>query len=120
MLSNKALGPDGFTGKIFKSYWDIIKIDVVTAFNALHDTRTAHFNLLNSASVVLIPKKEGAEGIGDYRPTSLVHGFAKLDLLQSAGYQAAGKNAHLGLDKSKCLYSWAKHTRQLHLHQEHG
>ena len=78
MPIDKAPGPDGFTGKFFKSCWDIIKNDVVAAFNALHDSRNTHFNLLNSANVVLIPKKEGAEGIGDYRPISLVHGFGKI------------------------------------------
>lgn len=78
MPADKAPGPDGFTGKFFKSCWGIIKNDVVAAFNALHDARNKHFSLLNSANVVLIPKKEGVEGIEDYRPISLVHGFGKL------------------------------------------
>lgn len=34
--------------------------------------------LVNSANVVLIPKKEGAECIADYRPISLIHGVVKL------------------------------------------
>lgn len=33
---------------------------------------------LNGALVVLIPKKDGAAAVGDYRPISLVHSFAKL------------------------------------------
>lgn len=78
MPVDKAPRPDGFTWKFFKHCWDIIKSDVVAAFNALHDMRHTHFNLLNSANVVLIPKKDGTEGIGDYRPISLIHGFAKL------------------------------------------
>lgn len=78
MPVDKAPRPDGFTGKFFKHCWDIIKSDVVAVFNALHDMRHTHFNLLNSANVVLIPKMDGTEGIGDYRPISLIHGFAKL------------------------------------------
>lgn len=60
MLVDKAPGPDGFTGKYFKSCWDIIKDNIVAAFNALHDARSTHVNLLNSANVILIPKKDGA------------------------------------------------------------
>lgn len=33
---------------------------------------------LNSAFLVLIPKKEDAMIVGDYRPISLIHSFAKL------------------------------------------
>ena len=33
---------------------------------------------LNSANVVLLPKKDGAEGIADYRPISLIHAIAKI------------------------------------------
>ena len=43
-----------------------------------YDHRTNSPALLNSANVVLIPKKEGAESIGDYRAISLIRGIAKL------------------------------------------
>jgi hypothetical protein len=36
------------------------------------------FNLLNMANVVLLPKKEQALTIGDYKPISLVHSVAKI------------------------------------------
>lgn len=36
------------------------------------------FGRLNRAVITLIPKKVGAEEVGDYRPISLVHSFAKL------------------------------------------
>jgi mannosylglycoprotein endo-beta-mannosidase len=35
-------------------------------------------NLLNSANIVLIPKKEGADEVTDYRPISLIHSIAKI------------------------------------------
>lgn len=51
----------------------------MAAFNSLHDARSTHLNLLNSANMVLVPKKkEGAKGIGDYRSIILIHGFAKI------------------------------------------
>jgi hypothetical protein len=37
-----------------------------------------NFCLLNSAFITLLPKKEDADHVGDFRPISLVHSFAKL------------------------------------------
>ena len=37
-----------------------------------------NFELLNSAYITLLPKKDGAEKVHDFRPISLVHSFAKL------------------------------------------
>jgi hypothetical protein len=39
---------------------------------------TNNLNWLNSASIALIPNKEGAEEVTDFRPISLVHAIAKL------------------------------------------
>jgi hypothetical protein len=35
-------------------------------------------NLLNKANIVLLPKKDGADDISDFRPISLIHMFAKI------------------------------------------
>ena len=78
MPSDKAPGPDEFTGAFFKSCWPIIKGDFLCVVQRFYDHRTNSLALLNSANVVLIPKKEGAESIGDYRLISLIHGIAKL------------------------------------------
>ena len=76
--SDKAPGPDGFSGLFFKSCWNIIKQDVVAAVNSFHSLRCADLNLLNKANIILIPKKEGAESIQDFRPISLIHAVAKI------------------------------------------
>ena len=76
--SDKAPGPDGFTGLFFKRCWPIIKPDVVAAVNAFYNNRCNDLNLLNKATIVLIPKKEGAETIQDFRPISLIHAIAKI------------------------------------------
>jgi hypothetical protein len=36
------------------------------------------WNLLNSTNVTLYPKKEGTQGIGDFRPISVMHSIAKV------------------------------------------
>ena len=48
------------------------------AFNQFYNLAGNNFGLLNSAIVALIPKKDGANGINDYRPISLIHSIAKL------------------------------------------
>lgn len=78
MPSDKAPGPDGFTGLFFKKCWDIIKDDIMKAITLFGNLRTANLQWLNSANVVLPPKKEGAESIADYRPISLIHAVAKI------------------------------------------
>lgn len=44
----------------------------------LFNRRSSCWNLLNSANIALLPKKEGASQVGDYRPISLMHSIAKI------------------------------------------
>jgi hypothetical protein len=46
------------------------------------------FHLLNQAYITLLPKKDGASDIADFRPISLVHGFAKI-ILKAVAYRMA-------------------------------
>lgn len=78
MPLDKAPGPDGFTDRFYRTCWQTIKNDIMLAIGALHGGESRHLHLLNSAFMVLIPKKEDADSVGDYRPISLVHSFAKL------------------------------------------
>lgn len=78
MLSDKAPGPDGFTGAFFKKCWNIIKYDFMRVIHLFDSVHTTNLHWLNSVNVVLLPKKEGAEGISDYRPISLIHAIAKI------------------------------------------
>jgi hypothetical protein len=48
------------------------------AIRETFDLRVGCWNLLNSANVVLLPKKDGTQNIGDYRPISIIHSVAKL------------------------------------------
>lgn len=47
----------------------------VQYFFQMHDQ---HFSHINTAHIVLIPKKPDAKCIGDFMPISLSHSFAKL------------------------------------------
>jgi hypothetical protein len=78
MPGDKALGPDGFTGAFFKTCWETVKFDIAEAINALFDMNSQGFDLLNSANIVLLPKKPDAKHVTDYRPISLIHSIAKI------------------------------------------
>jgi hypothetical protein len=74
----KSPGLDGFTGVFFRSCWEVIKTDIVAAFQCIYNQTTGPLPKLNGALLTLLPKKEVAEWPGDFRPISLIHSFAKL------------------------------------------
>lgn len=78
MPLDKAPGPDGFTGRFYKSCWNIIKEDIMLALLTIHRGHVSRFRLLNTAFISLLPKKQDALSVKDFRPISLIHSFAKL------------------------------------------
>jgi hypothetical protein len=76
--SDKAPGPDGYTGRFYKTCWPILKADLMAALAALHLGNSQNLGPLNTAYITLIPKKAEVMSAGDYRPISLIHSFAKL------------------------------------------
>jgi hypothetical protein len=76
--SDKAQGPDGFTGRFYKSCWAVIKEDIMAALHTIWGKNFRNLWMLNSAYITLIPKKTEADQVKDFRPISLVHSFAKL------------------------------------------
>jgi hypothetical protein len=77
MPLDKCPGPDGFSARFFVVCWDIIKVDVMAAFNSLSCLDSRGFGAVNNALITLLPKKHGSEEVRDFRPISLIHGFAK-------------------------------------------
>jgi retron-type reverse transcriptase len=75
---DKAPGPDGFSMAFFHSCWDIIKADLMEVIKAFSELSTQNFHILNTANMVLLPKKDGADAITDFRPISLIHGIPKI------------------------------------------
>jgi hypothetical protein len=70
LAGDNAPGPDGYIGIFLKRCWHIIKVDVMQAFQFFFDQHDQHLRLLNSTHVVLIPKKQDAHLISDYRAIS--------------------------------------------------
>jgi hypothetical protein len=61
-----------------KKCWTIIKDNITTAMKNMFMLNSQGFELLNSANIVLLPKKEDAMRVTDFRPISLIHSIAKL------------------------------------------
>ena len=50
----------GFIGAFFKSCWEIINADVVAAVKQLENLQGTCAGLVNSANIILLPKKVDA------------------------------------------------------------
>ena len=60
MHGKKAPGPDGFIGNFYKKCWTILQSDMLAAMNQMHSLKGDHWKLLNTATIVLLPKKNAA------------------------------------------------------------
>jgi hypothetical protein len=96
----------------FKSYWDIIKVDIVAAILHMENLRGEYANLVNSANIILIPKKPDASSVSDYRPISLIHSLSKI-FLQDLGKSTVSYPARQCLQMQERLYKEKEHPRQL-------
>ncbi|CAL1358706.1 unnamed protein product [Linum trigynum] len=70
MGSKQAPRPDGFTGKFFKAFWDIVGTSVVEAVISFF-TSSRLLRSFNHTWLTLIPKVESVETIRQLRPISL-------------------------------------------------
>jgi len=111
MPSDKAPGPDGFTGAFFKACWETIKDDVMAAMNSLFTLNAQGFEWLNSASIILLPKKTDATRVTDFRPISLVHGIAKIFSKVLANRLAPPPTQLSRLELPEHIYKKEKHPR---------
>ena len=73
---DKAPVPDGFSMAFWLFAWDFVKADVMGFFKEFYENGK-FVKSLNATFLVLIPKKVGAEALGDYRPISLVGSLYK-------------------------------------------
>ena len=70
---DKAPGPDGFSLAFFHHCWGVVERDVLTVFEEFY-LHSKFKKSLNATFLALVPKKNGASNIRDFRPISLVGG----------------------------------------------
>jgi hypothetical protein len=92
--ADKASGPDGFTARFFQTCWSTVKDTVMRAVSCFDSDDARGFARLNDAYIVLLPKKEGAICVGDYRPVSLIQSIAKI-VAKAMALRLAGPLPHL-------------------------
>lgn len=74
---NKSPGPDGFTADFFRNFWDVVKKDLLEAFNEFA-RKPKIPKCVNSAFITLIPKVNNPNGVQDFRPISLISSVYKM------------------------------------------
>jgi hypothetical protein len=67
---SRSPGPDGFTNEFYKFYMNEMKVELRQLFLALY-SKNISLAGLNLANIALLPKKDNALEIRDYRPISL-------------------------------------------------
>jgi len=72
MEHNKAPGPDGFPAEFYQAFWDIIKDDLMVMFVDFHNGTLPLYSL-NFGIITLLPKKDNAVQIQQYRPICLLN-----------------------------------------------
>ena len=73
----KAPGSDGFTMAFFQKCWSVIEVDVMGFFDEVYH-HCKFERSLNTSFIALIPKKQNASNIRDFRPLSLIGSVYKL------------------------------------------
>ncbi|KAG9447964.1 hypothetical protein H6P81_014092 [Aristolochia fimbriata] len=77
MASDKAPGSDGFTAEFYKQGWEFLKEDILNMFTEFYEQGLTAESM-GASFIALIPKKEGACCLKDFRPISLLSSHYKL------------------------------------------
>lgn len=75
--NDKAPGPDGFNNNFIKRCWHLIKEDYYALCFAFQENSVC-LQSINDSYITLVPKIDGAQRVGDFRPISLLNGSIKL------------------------------------------
>jgi hypothetical protein len=78
MPLDKAPSPDGFTARFLQQTWEIIRLDIMKAFDAICHSDTRSFHLNNDVVMVLLPKSVDVANMCEFHPISLFHIIGKL------------------------------------------
>jgi hypothetical protein len=77
LQGDKSPGPDGFTMAFFQKCWHVLEKDIMGFFDEFYAEGT-FAGSLNATFVTLIPKKQNALNIRDFRPISLIGSVYKI------------------------------------------
>ncbi|XP_078150208.1 uncharacterized protein LOC144545516 [Carex rostrata] len=78
MGNNKATGPDGLTAEFYKAFQQKIIPDLLQVYNNIILDPQATLHPLNDSHIILVPKKQGATEVADFRLISLINSVQKI------------------------------------------
>jgi len=77
--SDKSLGPDGLNTNFIKKCWPIICTDFYNLCSDFHSNpESIRLQSINGSYITLIPEKDDASKVNDYRPISLLNSSIKI------------------------------------------
>ena len=77
MEGDKASGPNGFSLAFYHHCWEVVEKDILAVFEEFYQYSKFEKSF-NATFIALIPKKNSAFDIRDFRPISLVGGVYKI------------------------------------------
>ena len=77
MEGDKASGSNGFSLAFYHHCWEVVEKDVLAVFEEFYQ-HSKFEKSFNATFIALIPKKNSASDIRDFRPISLVGGVYKI------------------------------------------
>jgi len=75
--NNKSPKPDGFTNEFLKGCWPLVAQDFYRLCENFYNGQVC-LKSINNSHIALIPKKDGAQSVADYRPISLLNTSVKI------------------------------------------
>jgi hypothetical protein len=75
--SDRSPGPDGFNTNFVKKCWHVIAQDFYDLCDKFHQGDVC-LKSINGSYIILVPKKDNPQKVGDYRPISLLNNNMKI------------------------------------------
>ncbi|XP_078150908.1 uncharacterized protein LOC144546241 [Carex rostrata] len=72
LAANKASGPDGLPNEFIKTFWPLVKGDIIQAFHQFYNGRL-DLREINRANINMIPKIDSPTDAKDFRPISIIN-----------------------------------------------
>ena len=123
MKPNKAMGPNGFPAEFYKKCWHIIKDDLMPMFHDFFDSHLELFHL-NFGTITLLPKKNEAVRIEQFRPICLLN--VSFKIFTKVGTNRLTQIAHSVIQPGQTAFMPGRHILEgvvvLHetLHEIHS
>lgn len=77
LAKNKSSGPDGLPNELLQKHWTLLKDEIFIIVQNFYN-HTLNLEEVNQANIIMIPKKDFSEQVGDYRPISVMNVIPKL------------------------------------------